>query len=80
MKWMVRMIYGNSITSSIFFCLAAALSAAPLILNEYNAVDKDEIFEEGGRDSHFDAVAGNGGNWFELVVVSDGLDARGWKL
>ena len=26
------------------------------------------------------SIAGNGGDWFELVVVEDGLDVRGWRL
>ncbi|MFM9144402.1 MAG: hypothetical protein ACKORL_03280, partial [Phycisphaerales bacterium] len=31
-------------------------------------------------DSQFGRVLGNGGNWFEFVVVSDHLDMRGWEL
>jgi len=31
-------------------------------------------------DSFFGRVEGNGGDWFELVVVADGLDIRGWQL
>ncbi len=63
---------------------------ADVILNEYNAVDADEFLgggtaaldENGTRasDSYFGRIAGNGGDWFELVVVTDHLDMRNWKL
>lgn len=38
--------------------------------------------DDGGRafDSYFGRVAGNGGDWFELVVITDHLDMRNWKL
>ena len=26
------------------------------------------------------AIAGNGGHWFELVVIDNDLDVRGWRL
>lgn len=62
---------------------ASVASAAPMILNEYNAVggtkfvgDKDTT----KSDSYFGRIAGNGGNWFELVVTMDHTDARGWTL
>jgi len=65
-------------------CLCAALGARAekLILNEYNAVSPANVLEGGGFDPYFGpaAVTGNGGNWFELVVVADHLDVRGWKL
>jgi len=64
--------------------------AAPLILNEYNAVGPEKYLnggiegedEDGGAasDPYFGRVLANGGDWFELVVVADGLDIRGWKL
>lgn len=64
--------------------------AADIILNEYNAVDADKFLgggdasadESGGRasDSYFGRVMGNGGDWFELVVITDHLDIRGWQL
>lgn len=61
-----------------------------ILLNEYNAVDK-EIFLNGGDnggdqngnksvDTHFGRIKSNGGDWFELVVVADHLDIRGWTL
>jgi hypothetical protein len=63
---------------------------ADIILNEYNAVDANDFLnggdasadEDGGRasDSYFGRVRGNGGDWFELVVIKDHLDIRGWQL
>lgn len=64
--------------------------AADIILNEYNAVDSNDFLnggnasadDDGGRasDSYFGRVRGNGGDWFELVVIKDHLDIRGWQL
>lgn len=70
--------------------LAGNAWGADLILNEYNAVDANDFLgggtaaadESGGKasDSHFGRVMGNGGDWFELVVIKDHLDIRGWQL
>lgn len=70
--------------------LSGTLWAADVILNEYNAVDAlaflgggDSAADgTGGRaaDSFFGRVPGNGGDWFELVVIKDHLDLRGWLL
>ena len=61
-------------------------------LNEYNAVKSDRFLGGGTQaqdansppgaasDTQFGRVLGNGGNWFELVVLSDHLDMRGWVL
>jgi len=63
-----------------------AAAAAPVILNEYNAVGADvylDTDEFGGSlktDTFFGRIQGNGGNWFELVVVDDHVDMRGWSL
>lgn len=55
--------------------------SAPLILNEYNAVGPTNLLDDGNKtDPFFGAVMGNGGDWFELVVVADHLDIRGWRL
>lgn len=68
----------------VLLCLCAGLDAraAKLILNEYNAVSAANMLEGGGFDPYFGPapVVGNGGDWFELVVVADHLDVRGWKL
>lgn len=70
--------------------LSRSLWGADVILNEYNAVGSADFLnggdaaadEDGGRasDSHFGRVLGNGGDWFELVVIKDHLDMRGWQL
>ena len=62
----------------------------PIALNEYNAVSATGYLGGGTQaadalggqaaDSFFGRVLGNGGNWFELVVVADHVDMRGWKL
>jgi len=51
--------------------LPAAQGPAPIVLNEYNAVPQDREFLAGG-------LVGNGGDWFEFVVVEDELDLRGY--
>jgi hypothetical protein len=70
--------------------MPGALRAADVILNEYNAVGSTSFLgggdsaadESGGRasDCYFGRVPGNGGDWFELVVIKDHLDMRSWSL
>lgn len=48
-------------------------ASSPLVLNEYNAVADDREFLGSG-------VIGNGGDWFEFVVVEDNLDLRGYSI
>ena len=48
-----------------------------LILNEWNAVTASNTAED--ADPRLGTVAGNGGDWFELVAVND-TDVRGWRL
>lgn len=70
----------------IFLILASAgwagsSTRADVILNEYNAVSSGNFLDDGtGRDQTFGQIFGNGGNWFELLVVGDNVDMRGWKL
>lgn len=54
--------------------------AADLILNEFNAVSATNKLDGSSGDTFFGSINGNGGNWFELVVVTDHLDIRNWKL
>ncbi len=63
----------------------AATASGQVILNEYNAVRPQQLLESGGSDTYFGQVEGNGGDWFELVVVGDGtagstVDMRGWQI
>jgi hypothetical protein len=74
----------------LFLTVVAGSPGADLILNEYNAVGGGEFLgggssatdEAGERasDRYFGRVPGNGGDWFELVVITDHLDIRGWQL
>lgn len=74
----------------VILALAASLQGADVILNEYNAVSGANFLnggtaaadEEGGRasDSYFGRVEGNGGDWFELVIIKDHLDMSRWHL
>lgn len=54
--------------------------ATPIILNEYNGVRPTGILKDGGSDVFWGQVLGNGGDWFELVITRDHVDARGWQL
>jgi len=70
--------------------VSGTLRAADVILNEFNAVDGTSFLGggdssadyAGGRasDRYFGRIMGNGGDWFELVVIKDHLDMRGWQL
>jgi hypothetical protein len=73
----------------ILSCFGTAY-AADVILNEYNAVGGNDFLNggdaaadaDGGRadDCYFGRIRGNGGDWFELVVITDHLDMRSWKF
>ena len=81
-------------SASKTFSLYVHPESSAVLLNEYNAVASDKFLnggdqttdEDGGSasDSVFGRVEGNGGDWFELVVVGDGsagtVDLRGWKI
>lgn len=60
--------------------------SAPVIVNEYNAVDTQQLINSGaGSDSFFGTIPGNGGDWLELVVTGNGtpgstVDMRGMKI
>jgi len=60
--------------------IANNMGAAALILNEYNAVSDTNFLKDGASDTYWGIVAGNGGDWFELLVTVDRLDLRGWQL
>jgi uncharacterized protein YjiK len=51
-----------------------------LLLNEYNAVAPDKYLKNGGYDTYFGTVLGNGGSWLELVVTRDYLNLQNAKL
>ncbi|MBN2020671.1 MAG: hypothetical protein JW749_10665 [Sedimentisphaerales bacterium] len=78
--------------SGLFFVFISVCTvfAADVILNEYNAVGgglylnggNASADDDGGRagDTWFGRVEGNGGDWFEMAVITDHLDMRGWRL
>ncbi|MBA2320329.1 MAG: CotH kinase family protein, partial [Deltaproteobacteria bacterium] len=51
---------------------------SPAILNEWNAAEPDALLADG--DTALGRLAGNGGDWIELVVTEDGTDLRGWRI
>ncbi len=54
---------------------------ASVILNEYNGVSGTNQLDGGdGADSFFGTIDGNGDNWFELLVIDDQVDMRGWQF
>lgn len=58
--------------------------SSPIVLNEWNAVETGETldardFDGSGSDDALGVVAGNGGDWIELLVTED-VDIRGWTL
>ena len=50
---------------------------ASVLLNEWNAVDDDELLA--GGDAALGQLPGNGGDWIELVVT-EAVDLRGWRI
>jgi len=56
-----------------------AIESPALVLNEYNAVDAN-AGNWAGQDPAFPDDPTNGGDWFELAIVTDGLDLRGWSV
>ncbi|MCK4441942.1 MAG: hypothetical protein KAU90_08030, partial [Sulfurovaceae bacterium] len=47
-----------------------------LILNEYNAVSSNQYLKDGGLDTHFGTIAGNGGSWLEMIVTKDFINLQ----
>lgn len=81
----------SALTGTQTLTLFVASANSAVILNEYNAVREDrwldvDGFEASTRgDSFFGRVEGNGGNWFELIVLGNGtansrVDLRGWAI
>lgn len=71
------------------FVITVFPSTSPVIVNEYNGVgstaDLDTLGAGKGFDPVFGTANGNGGDWFELVVVGNGtpagtVDMRGWTI
>ncbi|NEW60424.1 hypothetical protein GSY74_03940, partial [Sulfurovum sp. bin170] len=47
-----------------------------LVLNEYSAVAPTQLLKDGGYDTYFGTVEGNGGSWFEMMVTRDYLNLQ----
>ena len=69
------------------YTLASLGSRPRVALNEFNAVSKDEFLGGGaaadsdlGSDTALGRIKGNGGDWFELLVLQDRTDLRGWTI
>ncbi len=72
---------GGLVLFALFVGVSLSADAAPVVLNEYNAASGSKKLDGGsGKDSFFGTIDGNGGNWFELIVIEDHVDVRGWKL
>lgn len=81
----------KSLLAFITLALASQASGA-LILNEYNAVrsdrwlDVDDLTASTATDTFFGRIVGNGGRWFETLVVGNSsvpgatIDIRGWSF
>jgi hypothetical protein len=90
LKGVIMRLIGLFGVVAVLLALTGSLWAADVILNEYNAVDSNSFLgggdssadDNGGRayDTYFGRVQGNGGDWFELVVIKDHLDMRKWHL
>lgn len=62
-----------------FTVVEESSASTPLMLNEYNAVAPTKELA-GGGDVTFGAVPGNGGDWYEFIIVEDLVDLRGWSI
>ncbi len=47
-----------------------------VLLNEYDAVAKNDKLRDDGNDTYFGKIKGNGGSWVELVILKDKTDLR----
>lgn len=70
----------SSCLALVLLAVTAAAPGAPIIMNEYNAVDNNEYLKNNNSDTYWGRVPGNGKDWFEMVVIQDHLDMRGWKI
>ena len=83
-----RVLSGTTWTplASANYVLSTPAGPVSLLVNEYNAVSASRFLGGGGSadtangtDATFGRIAGNGGDWFELVAL-DTVDLRGWTF
>ena len=74
---------GSSTLSSFLYPSPGSANqpgTAKVVVNEYNGVLPTRLLANNGTDTYWGRILGNGGDWFELVVVQDHLDLRGWQV
>jgi len=64
----------------VFLLISSTAAAAPILVNEYNAVSAANFLSGTAADTTLGRIQGNGGDWVELVVIQDHLDLRGGSL
>jgi hypothetical protein len=70
----------------LILCVAVSVGdsvnaeALRMVINEWNCVSSSKVLKNGGSDTFFGTVNGNGDNWVELAVLADHLDVRGWSI
>ncbi len=60
----------------ILLSLQISYASYVVVLNEYNAVSSSSFLKLDGNDTYFGRVAGNGGDWLELVITSTHLNLQ----
>ena len=68
------------VVAVLALCVVGSTQAAEVIVNEYNAVAEDMFLQNGNEDPFLGRRLENGGDWFEVVVIQDHLDMRGWDF
>ena len=79
-KSVVGAMGGLIALSALCFTSQASAAEGDVIINEWNAVGPNKFLEDNGTDTFFGRVAGNGGDWIELVVIKPNdldSDSRG---
>jgi hypothetical protein len=84
------LVFAALILAAPVFGLPGLAGAAPILVNEFNAVSASQFLNGGTAaadvdgaptaDTYFGRVVGNGGDWIELVVIQDHYDLRGSAL
>lgn len=79
-KHRTRFIFVIGLVALLAGPAATPVNAADVILNEYNAVGGSDLLGGENGDVFWANRKGNGDDWFELVVITDNLDMRGWQI
>jgi len=85
----VRVLVGGQWTplAAAAYTLSTPPGPVSVAVNEFNAVSSGNFLGGGtlgdtgnGSDATLGRLQGNGGDWFELVVIEDDVDVRGWTV